>query len=295
MNNNANNKSYTNNNKQNQTNTTNNIQNKNIKEIGLKTPGNEPIKSQNNSNIKSNFTCISCINTITNGNILFCKNCFKKEILNVCYLSYLSVLNQEKPPEQIISGKINITNFKNEKITYNLDKALFEYNKIFPGENLDKKSIILELKKRVCIACTNDIKNDKFIELPCKCRVCSVEHLNNYLYYNYKDYNFGFTCKCKEGYNPRMMLQLGVQKQLNKNVFIIIRNYFQIRLNSCCCICSKRQKAGRSNSIICLDNPENNQFLFQLYHYFCSDCCRKYQNSEFNCISCQIKHFWNSN
>ena len=295
-NNNANNNSYTNINKPYQNNTTNNIPKNNIKEIGLKTPGNGPMKSENNSNNKSNFTCISCKKPTNNGYILFCKNCFKNEIINVCYLSYLSVLNQEKPPEQIIYGNISITNIKNEKITYNLDKALFEYNKIFPGENLDRKNIILELKKRICIACTNDIKDNKYIELPCKCRVCCINHLNNYLFYYFKDYHFEFTCKCKKNYTPRMMLQLGIQEQLNENVFIKIRSYFQKRLDSCCCICSKPENlTGRSNSIFCLDNPENNRFLSQIYHLFCLECCRKYQNSEFYCQACQIKHYWNSN
>ena len=93
-----------------------------------------------------------------------------------------------------------------------------------------------------------------------------------------------------------MMLQLGIQKQLNENVFIKIRSYFQKRLDSCCCICSKPENlTGRSNSIFCLDNPENNRFLSQIYHLFCLECCRKYQNSEFYCQACQIKHYWNSN
>ena len=172
---------------------------------------------------------------------------------------------------------------------------LNEYNKLFPGVNLDRKSIVLELKKKICVCCADEIKNNSFIELPCRCRICSVEHLNNYLSF-YKNYEMPFTCKCKINYYPDMMFQLGIIKLLNNSNLTMIRNYFQKRLNSCCCICAKSSNiAGKSNTIICLENQENNIFLHQLVHFFCGNCCRKFQNSEFNCHICHMKHFWNSN
>ena len=93
-----------------------------------------------------------------------------------------------------------------------------------------------------------------------------------------------------------MMFELALIKQLNKNNFIIIKYYFQKKLNSCCCICAKSTNIiGRSNQIVCLENPENNNFLRQIVHLFCDNCCRKFQNSEFTCHICHMKHFWNSN
>ena len=301
INNNSNNFPNPNNNniKQNQKNNiNNNMPPKKVEEIGLKTPGNEPLRSPNNNinaNNKPNYICIKCKNPINNAIIPLCKNCFKNEIINECYFSYLSVLNQPKRPEEAIFANLNLINIKNEKINLNLDNALIRYNNLFPGLNFDRNSIVLELKKKICIYCTNEVKNNAFIELPCKCRICSVEHLNNYFTF-YKDYLKPFTCRCKTTYNANMMFELALIKQLNKNNFIIIKNYFQKKLNSCCCICAKSTNIiGRSNQIVCLENPENNNFLRQIVHLFCDNCCRKYQNSEFTCHICHMKHYWNSN
>ena len=184
MNNNSNNFPHSNNNNINQ-NQKNNIDNnmppKKVGEIGLKSPGNEPLRStNNNANNKPNFICIKCKNPINNAIIPLCKNCFKNEIITECYFSYLSVLNQPKRPEEAIFANLNLINIKNEKINLNLDNALIRYNNLFRGLNFDRKNIVLELKKKICIYCTNEVKNNAFIELPCKCRICSVEHLNNY-------------------------------------------------------------------------------------------------------------------
>ena len=301
INNNSNNFPNPNNNniKQNQKNNiNNNMPPKKVEEIGLKTPGNEPLRSPNNNinaNNKPNYICIKCKNPINNAIIPLCKNCFKNEIINECYFSYLSVLNQPKRPEEAIFANLNLINIKNEKINLNLDNALIRYNNLFPGLNFDRNSIVLELKKKICIYCTNEVKNNVFIELPCKCRICSVEHLNNYFTF-YKNYLKPFTCRCKTTYNANMMFELALIKQLNKNNFIIIKNYFQKKLNSCCCICAKSTNIiGRSNQIVCLENPENYNFLRQIVHLFCDNCCRKFQNSEFTCHICHMKHFWNSN
>ena len=112
----------------------------------------------------------------------------------------------------------------------------------------------------------------------------------------YKNYALSFKCKCKITYNTEMMFKLGLLKYLNNNNHNKIKYYFSKILNSCCCICSKSSNlAGRSNTIVCLENPENNNFLHQIIHIFCDNCCRKFQNSEFNCQICHMKHFWNSN
>ena len=297
MNNNTNNFSNSNNNYiQSQRNNTNNIPSQKVQEIGLKTPGNEPAKSSNNNTApKLSFICTNCKNPINNQNIPLCQNCFKNEIINECYFSYLSVLSQTRPPEEAIFANINLMDIKKQKINLRLDNAINEYNKLFPGLNLDRKNIVLELKKKICIYCTNEVKNNSFIELPCKCRICNIEHLNYYLSF-YKNYVISFTCRCKVTYNSNMMFHLGTIKLLNNNNLIMIRNYFQKRLNSCCCICAKSSNiAGKSNTIICLEDQENNIFLHQLVHFFCGNCCRKFQNSEFNCHICHMKHFWNSN
>ena len=137
MNNNSNNfpnPNNNNNNKQNQKINLYNMPPKKVEEIGLRTPGNEPFRAENKNNAinnvinKPNFICIKCKAPINNTNIPLCKNCFRNEIINECYFSYLSVINKERAPEEEIFANLNLTTIKNEKINLHLDKALYIYN-----------------------------------------------------------------------------------------------------------------------------------------------------------------------
>ena len=271
------------------------------KEIGLHTPENTKQINKNNSNNQNTnsnnsnkFICKNCKSPLDNINLILCQNCFKKEILDNAYSSYLESLNQKNYPEELIDANITIINFKNEKTIYNLDNALNVYNNIFKNEKLERKDIILELKKRICIACLNEIKSKNFIELPCKCRICSFVHLNEYLSY-YENFNAGFKCRCKVTYTNPMMMELIILKGLNRNIQSRIKYFFQKKLDSCCCICKKSSNiVGQSNTIISLEKPYYNNFIHSLLHNVCKNCL-EYQNTEFFCQICQIKHFWNSN
>ena len=276
------------------------LPNKKMEVIGLNTPGNIPIskKSSPTQNIKKEkqniYFCRKCKIQI-NNNLSLCRNCFKKEIFKEVYSSYINGLNQQIIPEEVIDGYITLINSKNEKMVLNLDKALVEYNKNFPDEKFSREDIVLEYKKKICIACLTNIKTSSFIELPCKCRICSKEHLNQYFSY-YNNYSQKFYCRCKKEYDVHMMFKIGTIKELNIKIFQVIGYYFQRQLDNCCCICKVTGKpVGRSNSIISLENNDNNTFLHSLFHYFCANCCKLYQNTEFDCQICQMKHFWNSN
>ena len=271
-------------------------------EIGLHTPGNNKHKIPNNNSnqIKTNnnnsrlFICRICKSPLNNTNFILCQNCFKKEIINETYSSYLQSLNQEDPPEALIDAKIAIINLRNEKRICHLDDALNIYNNNFKNEKLERKNIILELKKRICIACLNEIKSNSFIELPCKCRMCSFKHLNEYFAY-YNNLLNGFKCRCKEIYTKQMMMDLSNSRGLSENIQNRIKYYFQKKLDSCCCICAKSDNIiGKSNTIVSLEQSYYNKFIRSLIHYFCQNCI-KYQNTEFFCQVCGMKHFWNSN
>ena len=271
-------------------------------EIGLHTPGNNKQKNQNNNNnqIQKNnnnsrqFICRNCKSQLNNTNLSLCQNCFKKYIINETYSSYLQSFNQQYPTEAIIDAKIEIINLRNEKKICHLDDALNIYNNNFKNEKLERKDIILELKKRICIFCLNEIKSKSFIELPCKCRMCSFNHLNEYFAY-YKNLSNGFYCRCKTNYTKQMMMELSNLRGLNENIKARIQYFFQKKLDSCCCICAKSNSiAGQSNTIVSLEHPDYNNFLHKLIHSFCRNCIR-YQNTEFLCQICQMKHFWNSN
>ena len=110
-----------------------------------------------------------------------------------------------------------LTNFKKEKKTLNLDEALVLFNRYFPNQKFERKQMIIELKKRLCVACLNDIKAYSFYELPCKCRICSLNHLNSYLSF-FQDFKRGFFCNCKTFYDRHMMMELILIKGLNNDI-----------------------------------------------------------------------------
>ena len=112
-----------------------------------------------------------------------------------------------------INAYITINDFNNEKKTLDLNNTLILYNQYFPGKKFDRKEMILELKKRLCIACLNDIKDSSFCELPCKCNICSLTHLNNYFNF-FQDFKRGFYCRCQKYYDRHMMMELILIKGL---------------------------------------------------------------------------------
>ena len=273
----------------------NSNESKKLEVVGFITPGNVPL-SNNTINPKSNeILCKNCKKPMKYINITLCQNCFKAEIINEAYSCYIKIIQVQENALKSIYANICLTNLKNEKINLNLDNALSLYNKNYPNEDLNKEKIILELKKRVCIGCFEDIQNKKdTVELPCKCRVCRI-HLNEYFSY-YINSLAEFECSCRIKYNRNLMFKLGSIKGLSTANMIKFRNYFQYKLNKCCCICAKSSNMQcQTNQMINLNDNDSSFFLQNLIHTFCGDCWRKYRNTEFNCQICQMKHFWNSN
>ena len=285
-----------------------NIQKQKDAAIGLKTPGDDHSSKNsgnnqgyrtgknNTNNILNQLVCNNCKTPVHNTSINLCRICFKNEIINETYSSYLQCFDQnhQYKPEQLINANITITNFKNEKSFMDLDSALSLYNVYFPTHKLGRKDIIFELKQRVCIACSEEIKNNYYIILPCKCRICSKEHLNNYFAF-YQDFTRGFLCRCKELYNRHMMMELILIKELNSDITRRIYYYFQKKLDYICCICAKSENIrGYSNTLISLEKPEFNQLLYSLKHFFCSQCFAMNKSTEFFCQICQMKHLFNN-
>ena len=251
-------------------------------EVNLK----EPNKNNSNQSI-----CKNCKIPLDNTNLSLCQNCFKNEILNEVYSSYLEYLNTQNKDVDSINAYITINDFNNEKKTLDLNNTLILYNQYFPGKKFDRKEMILELKKRLCIACLNDIKDSSFCELPCKCNICSLTHLNNYFNF-FQDFKRGFYCRCQKYYDRHMMMELILIKGLNKDIYERIKFYFQNKLDLICCVCAKTKDIrGYYNSLISRDKPEYNQFLHSLKHYFCTKCALVNKNKEFFCQICLINHF----
>ena len=260
-------------------------QNQNDVIIGLKTPG---------QNINKNI-CMSCKKIeIDNNNINICKFCFRTKLLNELYSSYLEYIKNIQNTRFNGRIELKLRNNENQKI-YSLDEAIEEYNKNYKNEYLNYQEVINELKKRVCVFCQDELKNES-IKIPCNCHFCSKGHLELFL----KKYNFykDFVCYCLKKYSREMMFNLGILcNDLDIPSKNSIKLYFNNKLNFICCICGKTSNITMySENLKSLHNPNQrsiNSFLSLLIHYFCGSCGANYRNSEFFCQICKMNHFYN--
>ena len=251
--------------------------------IGLITPNGD--KNDNKNQIR----CIKCNEPTNNQKNKLCKYCFKKEIIDTYYCYYYNDVYNNIAHSINEEYKMTIINK-----TYNLEEALKEYNEIFKNENLDAKTIINELKKRVCISCKNNIIDGSF-ELPCKCHFCCKEELDDYIMN--MDLSKDVLCLCGEEYSRKMKTQLGILttqfelKSQNK-----LQEFFKDLLSNKCCVCGKtikKQIYHFSDLVSSIEKKNNStdKFLNKLLHLLCQSCFNDKKKEGFNCLICKIDHF----
>ena len=247
---------------------------------------------QNNdeiSKIEKNNKCMKCNKLTNNKNTDLCRNCLKAHIYEFTFNLYLADISSGCVATKIFEEQLELNLKKNEKgKKYLLPGAIKKYNEIFKDENLSQKQLINEVKKNICVNCGDQIEAES-LELPCKCVLCSEEHLNEYLT------SLDLTkqqCLCSERYTPEMLFQLGsfiIDKNINYNNQIL--EYYENNLKESCCVCGKKYDITLEGITYLTDSDNNyNEFLSKLNHNFCDDCFLLYTGKEFICSICQVKH-----
>lgn len=240
--------------------------------------------------IEKNHRCMICKNLIENNmDVDICKKCLKEQIYDFTYLNYLADISSGRVVKQIFEEQLELKLKKNEKgKKYLFPAAIKKYNEIFRDENLNQEQIINETKKKLCVNCADQIKED-FLELPCKCVLCCEEDLNEYL--NSRDLT-KIECLCKKKYDQEMLFQLG-NLIIDKNIDYKdkIKEYFENQLKGNCCICRKKYDLALEDINYLTDSDNNyNEFLSKLNHNFCNECYLLYNDKEFKCSICEVKH-----
>jgi len=272
-------------------------QSNNIEEINLnsKTETSElkadkTLKDYETSKIEKDHKCMICDKIIVNNkNIDICKNCLKAQIYDQTYNLYLADISLASVSTKINVEQLELDLKKNEKKKkYLLPSAIKKYNEIFKDENLIQEQIINDIKKKICVCCAEEIK-DESLELPCKCVLSSEDHLNEYL--NKRDL-IKEQCLCSKKYEGDMLFRLG-SFIFDKNIDYKnkILNYFEEQLKGNCCICGKRYDITLEDVNYLTDTDNNyNEFLSNLNHNFCNDCYLLYTGKDFKCSICQVDH-----
>ena len=262
----------------------------NLKTKPLELKVGETLKNNEISKIEKDHKCMKCKNIIeNNNNIDICKKCLKEQIYEFTFNFYLADISSVSVVTKIFEEQLELNLRKNEKPKkYLLPGAIKRYNEIFKDENLSQQQIINEIKKKLCLFCAEEIK-DEPLELPCKCVLCCEEDLNQYL--NSRDL-IKEQCLCSENYSEEMLFKLGsfiIDKNIDyKNKLI---KYFENHLKGACCICGKRYDLSVEDANYLTDLENNyNEFLSKLNHNFCNECYLLYTEKEFDCLICKVKH-----
>ena len=263
-------------------------------------------KKNNNNNINfilpvNEIACTKCKNNIVNTNYNICSECLFNEIINKLYSLYIKFVenNNDKksfefPNYFLINGK----SYASKKLFDEFNNSSNDKKNIF-----DENKLIQNLKKKICIFCTNDINNKPKLVLPCGCCLC-IKEIDEFFIQrkplNEKDH---FICVCGEEYSRFQIFQLGISlENLNLKLSIqnIIVNYLNLRLNSFCCFCGEKRKADstfnkidiRNSALNCVENTkESKRFLSYLIHNMCQRCWRaKKTSSIFKCGICNVNH-----
>ena len=246
-----------------------------------------------------------------------CGKCLSNEIEPIIYTNYLAyisnMLNNDFVNCELIKEKFdkflkeNITVFEKD-IT--IKDCLKETNKYSKEKNKDNEyytlnNTILNIKKKICLVCLNEIKEiSENLKIFCGCCFCSKEHLRFYFdQVNDIPTDSNFVCLCGYEYDNKGIYDLGIFfGQLGIwNLRKKIINKFNYMLKLKCCICEG------NNQLVKIEykdeiNPENKDSekilggFKELKHYVCKECNEwdksKGNKISFQCNFCNKTHIY---
>ena len=153
-----------------------------------------------------------------NDNIIICKKCLVKDILNTLKMCYILLIQNHRKyflknyNEQDIKDLLFMDlNISNQHVDITIDECVDLLQRT--DKQLTFDNLIYNIKCKYCVICDKPkIDNTKYlIKLPCDCRLCSTQCLNTiYLYiksgFNLKD---GIYCLCGKKYTKNDVKNLG--------------------------------------------------------------------------------------
>ena len=274
------------------------------------------INNQKNNNYTINKfylkTCFVCkANYKAKGNEMinnFCYDCLENELIEQLYPNYLSFItywldNVSKYGAESIKQRFD--DFKQEFLA-NIDNKNFSLSDIIKeminksgekgiSEPLIFKEIMNEVKKKFCVCCCNEFRNNdlRYI-IPCGCSFCSIDDMKKYFHLKNKLKSNNYVCICSYEYNNVELYELGLffkklkLRSLQNDVIEILNNLLKEK----CCRCSKsanpifRIKYKETTDDVLGDN-------YTLKHFFCKECYYNMEHMEtFECILCDRIHIF---
>ena len=204
--------------------------------------------------------------------------------------------SQEKLKNLLSQEKCKIPNSENISIQEAIDSTKFKLN-----------DILLSIKKNLCLfCCTIKIeKNDFFIQLPCKCKICSEDCFIRYV--KYIESNFSlvnnplyfkhlnlFSCFCGFVYNTKNLLYL-IKATESRKLLVqkeVFKRYLSNLMNWRCFICKNNFESKKEFIKADFDRQNVDKNLLnekkEFKHLLCNVCLIKYDAFPGRNIFCNI-------
>ena len=276
---------------------------------------NEYIKNEENYNKLENKNnspiCLDCKKPYTNKENVFglCNDCLSNQLKSILLIAYLDFVKDFKNLANSLEKFREFIKKKKCKISVQENISLFDaiYNSDFNYNNL-----FASIRSQLCLLCGKNINFyvGYFLELPCKCRLCSkicfTKYLNvikNHIIPQYEPkyhlYINLLSCFCGFIYNTKNILNMikEMEKNQMKEQKKIYQDYIYYFWNWRCCMCKKNFE---KEAIFCKINFKCNDIDKKLldsntkfHHLLCGECFHEYNVKvlrRIDCNICELEH-----
>ena len=263
------------------------------------------LDNQNNQPI-----CLECNKPYLKEDYIFglCENCLSNQLKSFLLIAYLEFV---KVKTNLVNSLEKFRDFlKQKRYRISIQENISLYEAIY-NSNLSYNDLFVSVRSQLCLCCGKTINFDEyFLELPCKCRICSIKCFNTYLRIiskhvfpdsqnSYINYINLLSCFCGFIYNTPDVLNM--IKEMDKYQMIENKKFYQRYIlyfwNWRCCMCKKNFAIHGYFGKIFFDCPEIDRTLLyptmELKHLLCGDCFREYninKQRNFYCNICLLEH-----
>ena len=261
-------------------------------------------KSENNENkypqdnMNNLPVCMECKNPYKNKENAFglCDECLSNNFKTLLLSAFFEFL-RNKSNMVILNKKCTISFYENISIFEAIFNSKYKFEDLF-----------LSVRKQLCLYCgQSKDENEYFIELPCKCRICSQNCFMEYAnfikkYIRPQEDNNSYllkyvrflTCFCGFIYNTQHILKL-INELINRGMIEqikIYQDYINNIWNWKCCLCMNNFNINEQFCKIAFKCEKIDKKLLnpktEFKHLLCAGCHHKNNINKQKIIACDI-------
>ena len=270
-------------------------------------------KSENNENkypqdnMNNLPVCMECKNPYKNKENAFglCDECLSNNFKTLLLSAFFEFLRNKS---NMVNSKKKFKEFLlNKKCTISFYENISIFEAIF-NSKYKFEDLFLSVRKQLCLYCgQSKEENEYFIELPCKCRICSQNCFMEYANFIKKyirlqednnSYLFKYvrflTCFCGFIYNTQHILKL-INELINKGMveqIKIYQDYINNIWNWKCCLCMNNFNINEQFCKIAFKCEKIDKKLLnpktEFKHLLCAGCHHKNNINKQKIIACDI-------